>query len=158
MFASFKRPPASTPGNATAGTEKESSGDYTDLEKRADGRWSVQSGPGALKVAVDTDGKTTKRRTCCGFLPAQVGVLLFIMFTLMIGGVLIGVTGMNIARNGVSLVLRGWPWADRYTAGGSMRHVDFLVAAISLSLWAFLFVTCMLGSGRFRCRLRLQPE
>ena len=38
-----------------------------------------------------------------------------------------------------------------------MRHVDFLVAVTSLSLWAFLFVTCMLGLVRARCSLPPQP-
>jgi len=47
--------------------------------------------------------------------------------------------GVNIAQN-----------------GASMRHVDSLVAATSLSLWAFLFVTCLLGLyATWRDRLRL---
>ena len=107
MFASFKRSPVST----TTGTEKDSSADYVDLEKRADGRWSVQSRSGTLNVAIgavhtNTDGKATKRsrETCSGFLPAQVGVLLFIVFILIISGVFIGMTGVNIARDGEPLV------------------------------------------------------
>ena len=167
MFASFKRSPVSTPtpGNATTtGTEKDSSADYVDLEKRADGRWSVQNRSGTLKVAIgtahtDTAGKATNRsrEACSGFLPAQVGVLLFIVFILIISGVFIGTTGMYVARDGGPLVLLGWQWADGYSAGRSMRHVDFLVAVTSLSLWAFLFVTCMLGLVRTRCCLPPQP-
>ena len=33
-------------------------------------------------------------------------------------------------------------------AGASMRHVDLLVAITSLSLWAFLFVACLLVYAR----------
>ena len=155
MFASFKRSPASTSGNGNGsdptGTEKDSSADYADLEKRADGRWSVQNRPGALQVAVhthtETDGKATGRATCSGCPPAKVGVLSFTLFTLLISAVLVGVTGVNIAQNGE----RSWSaqvsdsGLIQISAGGSMRHVDFLVAATSLPLWAFLFVTCMLG-------------
>ena len=157
MFASFKRSPASIPenGNDTGtGTEKDYGADYADLEKRADGRWSVQNRPGALKIAIDTvhtdtDGKATERETRFGFLPAQVGVLLFTLFTLMLSGAFVGVTGMNIARNGErppSCLLPSW--CDRLTEidpGRSMRHVDFLVTTISLSFWTSLFVICMLG-------------
>jgi hypothetical protein len=167
MFASFKRSPASTHASATTATatgtgstEKDSSADYADLEKRADGRWSVQNRPGTLRVHADpdtgtdtdTDGKATKR-TCSGFLPAQVGVLFFTTFTLIISGVFIGMAGMNIARNGEPLrEARVANWADdSYSAGSSMRHVDLLVAATSLSLWAFLFITCVLGLVRCRC-------
>ena len=52
---------------------------------------------------------------------------------------------------------QGWRCTDRCTAGRSMRHVDFLLAATSLSLWAFLFVTCVLGYVSFCCHLRPQP-
>ena len=45
-----------------------------------------------------------------------------------------------------------------YFAGRSMRHVDFLVAATSLSSSAFLFVICMLGLVRCRCSLPLPPQ
>ena len=101
MFASFKRPPGLPPGNTTTGTEKDSGADYADLEKRADGRWSVQNRPKTLEVAF---GKTPSRGTCCGFLPAHVCVLLFTMLALMTGVVFIGVTGVDIAQNGASLV------------------------------------------------------
>ena len=127
MFASFKRFQATSHATAAAaaattatGTEKDSSSaDYADLEKRADGRWSVQNRSGTLKVAIgtvhtDTDAEAGGKAT--GFLPARVGVLLFTMCTLIISGVLIGTTGMDIARNGEPLgCLRGaegWRWAD----------------------------------------------
>ena len=111
MFASFKRSLASTPGNGNGndptgtGAEKDSGADYADLEKRADGRWSVQNRPGTLNITIDTvhtdtDGKTTEQEARSGFLPAQVGVLFFTLFTLMLSGAFVGVTGMNIARNG----------------------------------------------------------
>ena len=109
MFASFKRSLTSTPGNGNGndptgtGAEKDSGADYADLEKRADGRWSVQNRPGTLNIAIDTahtDGRTTERETRSGFLPAQAGVLFFTLFTLMLSGAFVGVTGMNIARNG----------------------------------------------------------
>ena len=165
MFASFKRSLASTSGNGSGsdstGTEKDTSADYADLEKRADGRWSVQNRAGTLKVVVhmDTDGKaTSERATCSGLPPAKVGVLSFTLFTLLISGVLLGVTGMNIAQNGEpSWSARAGDSADTNSAGGSMRHVDFLVAATSLSLWAFLFVTCMLGLAGCPCCLPSQP-
>ena len=105
VFASFKRSSAaSAPSNTTTGTEKDSGTDYADLEKRADGRWSVRSRPGTLKAPVDATGIDTKSY---GFLPAHVGVLLFTMFGLMIGVVFMGVTAANIAQNGTSSPARG---------------------------------------------------
>lgn len=93
-FASFKRSSASAgaPGGTTTGSEKDSgaNSDYADLEKRPDGRWRVQN------------RETRRRETCCGFLPAHVGVLLFTTLALMIGGVFMGVTATNIAQNGTS--------------------------------------------------------
>src|SRR5258708_477044 len=104
MFASFKWSSATAPGNTTTGAEKGPSADsdYADLEKRADGRWSVQNRPAPLKATVDATGKLHKRETCCAFLPLHVGVLLFTMLALMVGGVFMGVTAANIAQNGTS--------------------------------------------------------
>jgi len=39
--------------------------------------------------------------------------------------------------------------ADRCTTGSSRRHVDFVVAVTSLSLWTFFLVACVLGYVRF---------
>jgi len=90
------------------------------------GRWKLPSS------TVSICRKTPSRGTCCGFLPPHVGVLLFNMFALKLGVVFIGVTGVNIAQNGASLVPKSWSYADRCTAGSSMRHIDFLVAVTSL--------------------------
>ena len=123
MFASFKRPPGLPPGNTTTGTEKDSGADYADLEKRADGRWSVQNRPRTLEVAVvdgvHMAGKTPSRGTCCGCLPAHVGVLLLTMLAVMIGVIFIGVTGVNVAHNSATRPRR-WPYADRCTIGSLM--------------------------------------
>ena len=114
MFASLKRSSDPTHGSGSIGTEKDSGADYADLEKRADGRWSVQNPVDGVQV----DGRTRRQKTCCGLLPAHVGVLFLIMFALMVGVVFMGVTGMNLAQNGVSFVrehgrLTGVPQAGR---------------------------------------------
>jgi len=68
----------------------------------------------------------------------------------------IGVTGVNIARNGASLVQKlGHVLTD--VLRSSMRHVDSLVPVTSLSPWAFFLVAYVLGYGRFWYDLRPQP-
>ena len=97
----LKRPPGLP--NTTTRTENDSGVDYADLEKRADGRWCMQTLSRMLEAAVvdgvHMTGKTPSRGTCCGCLPAHVGVLLLTMLSLMIGVVFIGVTGVNVAHN-----------------------------------------------------------
>ena len=85
----------------------------------------------------------------------HVGVLLFTMLALIIGVVSIGLTGVNIAKNGASLVPK--VGHEDGTTSSSMRHIDFLVAVTSLSIWAFFFVACVLGYVRFCCHLRPHP-
>lgn len=102
MFASFKRSSAPAPGSTT-GTEKDpgADSDYADLEKRADGRWRVYNRP-HLKATAGATGIDGKAPTCCVFLPVHVGVLLFIVLALGIGGVSMGVTAATIVQNGTS--------------------------------------------------------
>jgi hypothetical protein len=137
MFTSLKRSPGATL-NSSARTEKFSGANYADLEKRADGRWSVQIRPGSLEAAVDAvnrDDKTSRRETCCGFLPAHLGVLLFTLLALMVAMVFMGVLGVNIAQNGVSLA--SVVGDDGLTAVLKARRCGMSTPSLLLPLYRF---------------------
>jgi len=63
----------------------------------------VQNRPRMLEAASSMASIRHHLGTCCGFLPAHVGVLLFTILALKVGVVSIRATGVNIAQNGESL-------------------------------------------------------
>jgi len=67
-------------------------------------RWCVQTRPSTSEAAVVDSVYLACKTPCYGFLPAHAGVLLFTMFALVIGVAFIGVTAVNVAQNGASLV------------------------------------------------------